>query len=281
VSTPTASNSAKNVFTTRKIQTPEVITKAIDDLLKTWTRADGEELTEALEVATNARQLSAGFFYRWKFPRGEPQNVIDLWFERRKNWSKELRERLKDRREGLDSALLCTNAAIRFSQAYKGPLPVWESNHLQPWLDVKDSVQPETEAVWLSDFLAEDCARWANENRGIVWYEYGALGARIAKLSGLPQHAGGQGAEGRILAERGDRSLIVSIKAHGTGRDGLQRLFDHQLIANSPSSGATWEQLLGRLHRIGQQRNGTHRSLSAHQTGLRSAGRRAVTGGIH
>ena len=42
------------------------------------------------------------------------------------------------------------------------------------------------------------------------------------------------------------------MKAHGTGRDGLQRVFSRQLVVCSPSSGDTWEQLLGRLHRVGQ-----------------------------
>jgi hypothetical protein len=60
-------------------------------------------------------------------------------------------------------------------------------------------------------------------------------------------------AESRLRAEKGDRSIVASIKAHGTGRDGLQYIFSKNLVANPPSSGATWEQLLGRTHRVGQR----------------------------
>jgi hypothetical protein len=49
----------------------------------------------------------------------------------------------------------------------------------------------------------------------------------------------------------GKRSIVASIKAHGTGKN-LQ-MFSRNLIANPPSNGAEYEQLIGRTHRYGQQ----------------------------
>ncbi len=234
---------------------PAKVEAALDDLRSRWVRGDGEELIQALDVARCAKELACGFYYRWIFPRGEARAVIDRWLSVRKSWHKELREKLKFRRENLDSPLLCEQAAKRFFDRYKGPLPVWETEFYKEWLEVKDTVQPQTEAVWIDDFLARDCASWGAKERGVIWYEHEAFGLKVSELSGLPKHAGGLGAEAKILGEKGDRSIVASIKAHGTGRDGLQRLFNAQLVANPPTSGATWEQLLGRLHRIGQEKD--------------------------
>ncbi len=233
---------------------PVHLAAQIDELRAGWVRPDGEELVDMLAVARSARELACGFFYRWKFPRGEPEPLILEWLAARKAWHKELREKLRYRREHLDSPLLCARAAIRANQAppYEGDLPVWKAETWPAWLAIRDKVQPESEAVWVDDYLARDAAEWARTTRGVVWYEHAAFGKRVADIAGLPLHAGGQGAEERILAEDGSRSIVASIHAHGTGRDGLQRVFAAQLVANPPSSGATWEQLLGRLHRIGQ-----------------------------
>ena len=231
---------------------PDKLAVMLDNLRASWTRPDGEELIDILSAARSARELAMGFFYRWIFPKGEPADVIDRWFDVRKAWHKELREKLKRRREHLDSPLLLENAARRFETGYKGELPVWESEHFATWQTVRATVEPETQAVWVDDYLARDAAQWATANKGVVWYAHKAFGERVAEIAGLPLHGGGVGAEARILSERGNRSIVASIQSHGTGRDGLQKLFNQQLIANPPSSADAFEQLLGRLHRIGQ-----------------------------
>jgi hypothetical protein len=130
--------------------------------------------------------------------------------------------------------------------------PEWDSLFWPAWRDIKGRVVYETRASRLDPYLAQDAADWARENRGIVWYESAEFGKWIAQLSGLAQHTGGPDAAALLARETGERSIICSIKAHGTGRDGLQRLFDDQLVAQPPASPTNWEQLLGRLHRIGQ-----------------------------
>lgn len=251
---------------------PPAIRVALRDLRGAWVRPDGEELVEPIEVLRCALQLAGGFYYRWRFPLidGEAQRVetIEEWLAARKAWRREVRDRLKQRDEHLDSPDLCSNAAQR---AWSLPehecpaglsplwyrksdgLPMWRAHTYPRWLRAMGTIRYETEAVRLDDFLARDAAAWATQNRGVVWYSQRAFGAWVAEISGLPMFGGGKKNIARLAKERGRTSIICSIKSHGTGRDGLQRLFDDQLIANPPSSGTEWEQLLGRLHRIGQR----------------------------
>jgi hypothetical protein len=252
---------------------PAAVTAALADVRATNARPDGEILLDALSSSRCARELACGFYYRWEFPRGESVRLIDEWLATRKAWRKELRAKLAAREPHLDSPLLCTRAAARawgdeaipvvddegndtadpsFAVTSPREVPLWRAKEWPAWRDIRNEVQPVSVAVRLDPFLAEHAARWALENRGIVWYDKREFGAWVAELSGLPMHGGGADAEQRIAQERGERSIVVSIPSHGTGRDGLQRLYADQLIANPSASATTWEQLLGRLYRVGQ-----------------------------
>lgn len=232
---------------------PEDIRKALRVLRDTSSRPDGEEFFDMMQVARCARELASGFYYFWRYPRGEPEDLILKWFDVRKCWHKELRERLKRPKEHLDSEQLCKHAAQRYIDGYEGDLPVWDSEFYAPWKAIKDLVVPTPDVHWIDDYLARDAAEWAVKNRGVVWYEHDAFGRRVAELAGLPCHGGGPDAGRLIAEERGDRSIVASIKAHGTGRDGLQLLYTQCLFASPPPSGDLWEQVIGRLHRIGQR----------------------------
>lgn len=218
-------------------------------------RPDGEELVEAVEVAACLRQLAAGFFYRWKYPRGEPEALILEWFAKRQAWNRELRGKLEHARDLLDSPALCAAASERFEQGYTGELPTWASNTWAKWRDIAPAVEPVPEAVWLDDFLAADAVKFGLEAPGIIWYGHGAWGRRVASLGKFPLFGGGAEASRAIMQERGDRTIVASIKAHGTGKN-LQA-FSRALVGNPPADGGTWEQLLGRLHRQRQEKDVT------------------------
>lgn len=263
---------------------PHELSIMLDNVREIQQRPDGEELITPLEISKCARELACGFYYKRIYPEATdeelaPGGLVDTWELRRALYRREVRERLKDRREHLDSPYLCQLAAMRYhGDIARGGvveivdeesgelvrvdtthLPVWKSDHWPAWRDIKDKVKPDKETVRVDDYLARDSAQWAHENRGIVWYDKTAFGIWVAELSGLPMYGGGANGGGLLdpmsghIVERGDRSIILSIKAHGTGRDGLQMLFWNQLVANPPSSSASWEQLLGRLHRIRQR----------------------------
>jgi len=228
-----------------------------------------EVLVEKFEVTAAAKEVAAGFYNFWAFPkhpcscptdatskqRCDQCQLIDEWFLRRKAWNKELRNRLMRPAPHLDSSALCANAAERAwrNPPYDGGLPVWSAETWQLWAEIKDKVESDPRHKWIDEYLAQDAANWALEHTGIVWYHSRAFGKKVSQLAGIPFHDGGDGAEARILAEKGDRSIVASISSHSEGRDGLQFKFCKQLVAEPPSSGKGWDQLLGRLAREGQE----------------------------
>jgi len=282
VSTTQGAVDASIVISERHVSTPKYISQILAVVRETMVRPDGEELVDALSVQACARQLACGFYYRWRFPKGEPEALILKWFAARKAWHKELREKLKTGREHLDSPFLCTNAAIRHYDRYDGPLPTWKAETWPAWHAIRDSVYHETEPVWVDDFLVADAAEWARKHKGVLWYEHNAFGRKVAALAGLPLYGGGGDAlclptdtpEVRAKAavvETGARSVILSIPSYYQGLDGLQYLFSHQLVANPPASGDAWEQLLGRLHRTGFPGDEMHTLIYRHTDEYRDA----------
>lgn len=253
---------------------PAVVEEALDRLRNDWVRPDEEEIIDALAWFRCARELACGFFYRWKFTHGETTAEIDEWKEARKLWRKEIRGMLMRPKPHLDSPQLLAHAAARAHDGRHGSpprgkdvwwvpgpsgeeVPCWHAEHWPRWCAARPLVnrgrKPDTEPVRLHPYLAEDAARWAHENRGIVWYSKTDFGVWVSELGELPLHGGGPGALERILKEDGSRSICAAIKSHGEGRDELQYRWHRQLVAHPPSGAAAWEQLLGRLHRPGQK----------------------------
>ena len=264
-------------------QVPAQVLEALRGVRASWQRPDGEELTDAISKAAVCRQLAAGFFYRWIWPRGESKEVIRAWLDARREWHRELRERLKTSREHLDSPLLLTRAAVRWHDGFveiledkriehpphtKHPL-TWRAESFPRWREVRDTAEPQTEAVWISEYLARDCIGWALDEPGIVWYDHAAFGEKLSALSGIPFFGPGPQASSAILAENGKRSIIASVKAHGTGKN-LQA-WSRNLIANPPSDGGAWEQLLGRTHRQGQTADEVIAEVYLHTEELKEA----------
>jgi hypothetical protein len=255
---------------------PEKIRDLIQNLRATWTRPDGEELVEAPMVDLAARTLACGFYYRWRFPGKPSLELVEEWFAARKAWNRELREKLKFPREHMDSEELVTNAARRFHAGYRGDLPTWASEHWPRWEEVKDKVPHESEAVWVDDYLVHDAVAWAQANCGVVWYEYTAFGQAVAEAGKIPLYTGGKKAAEEVVLEKGDRSVVVSRPSHGVGRDRLQFAFSEQLVANPPSDGGIWEQLLGRLHRQGQEADEVRADVYRHCPEFRESVDRAL-----
>lgn len=274
--------------------TPQNVRDAMRLVENESQRPDGEELQTGLEISAVMRRLSAGFYYRWRFPRGETPETIELWRARRKSWRKEVRDTLKGNAENLDSPSLLEHAAERWHLGYVspdatyppktrgGPRLTFESIHWPNWAAVKGTVEPQTEAVWLSEWLAADAAKWAAEQVGIVWFQHDAFAKAVvieARKLGLklPHYGGGKLASLEILAEKGDRSILASMKAHGTGKN-LQ-MFSRALIANPPSASDAWEQVIGRIHRTGQKASevtiDVYRHSEEYRTAIRQAQARA------
>ena len=244
---------------------PKLVQMYLGDLRASSIRPDGEELLTALETAECAMQLAMGFYYRWIYPRCEfprDEELVTEWKATRKAFFREVRAKLKNLDEHMDSPRLVMNAAERFYglRPKKSGLPVWEAKTFPAWHKIRGMVYAETEAVCFDDYLVQDIARWAQENRGIVWYEHDAIGEWVSRLTGLPKYGGGKKAKAAMLGdpkagttgEDGSRSIICSVQAHGTGTNGLQHRFKDCLMLHIAPDPNAVEQTLGRLHRPGQ-----------------------------
>ena len=243
-------------FAVRKPPTmPAEVREALDNVRAKEQRPDGEELVDAMEVAAVAKQVAAGFYLFWRYPHAaeidfEVGGLIDTWFNLRQEWNRELRETLKHRKEHMDSPKLVRDAAIRGGEGYKGALPTWRSDCWAPWAEIQDKVLPVTAVKWISHWLMEDAAAWGHEAPGIIWYSNAAVGHAIADIGKFPQYGPGDNAATGIARELGNRTIVASIAAHGTGRN-LQS-FNRNHIVQLPSDTGTFEQLIGRSHRSGQ-----------------------------
>lgn len=209
----------------------------------------------------------------------------------------------------LDSPKLCENAARRAQEDPSPPtgfsvycancreewpcgkathLPAWRSTHWKLWSEIEDKVPHDQRVRWIGHdlpeaqdpethpgyYLARDTVKWAKENTGVVWYQTIAYGQKVAQLGKLPYHGGGPDGEEAIRAERGDRSIIVSLKSWGKGLDGLQHYFWKQFWPEMPSSNKVMEQGLGRLLRRGQKSDSVFSEYYAHVVEFREALRR-------
>lgn len=259
---------------------PEEIRKHLANLRRKpdnggWKRPDGEEFQDDAQVAACARQLAEGCWLYWHFPRGEPDDVIDLWFKCRQNYNREVRSQLFRATTHMDSPKLLENAAARWfdggcTGCSRGPEqfhatdcrekeshPLWESSTFLKWREVEDTVVHESRVKWESDWLLKDAAEWALETPGIVWTDRPAFAHRLAKMTGLRYYGGGDEANEEITVEfaeergRSAKSIICSVNSNKKGKN-LQFAFNRSLIISFPSTNDVVEQLIGRTLRPGQ-----------------------------
>jgi hypothetical protein len=231
------------------------------------------------------------------------KEVIEKWRAARKKWRSEVNYKCKDKIEFLDSPQLIEHAAERWHRGYKfnnhgvvqefppftrnGPRTVFESEHWPLWTELRKTVENVRQAVWITDsegvevgrWLAQDAAQWALTHKGILWYQHEAFAAAVSKAAKeigleLPWYGGGKQASADIILEKGDRSILASIKAHGTGKN-LQYAFSDNLILNVPSDPRTWEQTIGRTYRQGQPRDVVRVEVYRHTPDYRDAIRMA------
>lgn len=200
----------------------------LDGVRRDWTDPQGDPLMLAVDVWRVTRQVALGFWYRWN---PAPPTA---WREARSAWRTFVRETLAHSRT-IDSEL----------QLWRRCLDDDGPAEFRCWRDTKTSFIPHVEAVWVDDDVVDVCAKWLRDDDGIAWVEHIAFGERLAERAGVPYFGAD---DNRIVDHHG--SCVASIRAHGTGKN-LQR-WSRNLVTSPPTSGQTWEQLLGRTHRHGQ-----------------------------
>ena len=249
-----------------------LIQATLERVVSMWERPDGELLTYGLEIARVTKHVRLGGFYRWVWPQSVSAEARTAWLTARKDFRKELREFLQHGSQpGLDSPHLVEMAIRRGDVTF---------DFYASWAEERDAMramlggnpEPPTEWVWVSKAVAEHARdlALAAEQPLVVWTGTAAVGQEIARLCELPWYGAGEDAARDILAEKGDRCAVASIRAQGTGKN-LQA-WSSALVLDCPPSGAIMEQLLGRHHRSGQAADAvTFRVLSSFKTELKTA----------
>lgn len=234
-----------------QVQVPDDVQKGLTGTRVTW-KVGEEELVTALEHAAALAQLGNGFFYRWVWPNGE-KNVE--WLEARSLWRREVREKLKRAAPKLDSPFLLQEAAERYriwdeaGRPKPRPEYLWDSVAWEGWRELRHLPAPAVEPVWVSDFLVDRAIAWGRKKResgAIIWYQFRAIGQRIAEKGGFPLY--GAGADAGLATEK---VIVCSVQAQGTGKN-LQHHYAESLILSLQPNGEIFEQLVGRTHRDGQ-----------------------------
>lgn len=288
----------------RKLDVPDIVLEMLAKLAITWETPNGDLITEAVDLWRHARELCCGFWYRW-----DPAPPRD-WLDARKAWKQHVRETLKHNRRKLDTELQVWNeiagkhgqpkaprlkptddedltvediekikkANARKQAKHESELAEWRVN-VDPdhcfwckWLTLRRTFKINNVAEWVDDFAIRDAAKWLDEVGGIVWTEHTQWAERLAQVTGVRFFGPGKKANIEILTHIGP--MIASIKAHGEGKN-LQHHHNTSLVVAPPSSGKTWEQLLGREHRPGQPEDEVIYEVYRHAEELRASIKKA------
>lgn len=213
---------------------PEMV-EHFQRLRSKWETPSGEEFSEASDLWRHAREMACGFYYRWDPP------APPAWREARSAWKKFAREILAHSKK-LDTEM-------QVAQKYK------DEQVYRNWVAIRDTFKPNPVPVWLSDAVLKFCAEWAEKSKGIVWVEHRHFGFKLAEMTGLPYFANlGIDPKTKKFIEDHKGPCIASVESNKEGRN-LQYLWHKNLIVSCAPTGDTYEQLIGRTHRHGQDQD--------------------------
>lgn len=249
VSTADPDVSASLTIREMPVDVPQPIQEAFEKMRDTWETPSGDLIMTGIEFAAHIAELVNGFYYRWQWPN----DVVDYeWLDARKAWRKFVRETIK--KSGTAAVLgyhYDTEQQVA-SAVLSGKLPCPDQEY-QNWRAIRKRVSPETEAVWVSEYMVDVAVQWLQRphgphEAGIVWTEHRALLEKLReRIAPLGLRAYGAGEQDIIFETK---SCVASIDAHGEGKN-LQEHHARMLYLAIPATPKTWEQSLGRCHRQG------------------------------
>jgi len=246
--------SASLLMTPLEAEVPESVSAVMREVEKTWQAPNGDELEDGFAKARVMRQVVCGFYYYWDWSPAPWNGVPDKdWLVTRSAWHKAVRETLQSKLavEGFDSPILLARACAR-----KVPIvPVKLMAAWEAWLPHRSKRTPPTLATWIDPYLVDDAAAWVakQEDPPLVWYGHRVFGEALAIATGAAHFGDGPEAAKAITNIKDPIPAIVSMAAHGGGRN--MQAWGCQIVATPLSNGARFEQLLGRTHRSGQMRD--------------------------
>ena len=189
-------------------------------------------------MALAKRCLRMGFYYRAVWPDGE---VDTEWLRARSAWHRVVTHYLRYAgRAGLDSPALIEQHA-REGRMNPAVQLAWGA-----WAKVKDRPGPTPEAVWIDDAPLRHALLHALDShpRAVIVYQSHAVEERLCALGWAVYGAGSD------TPPDTEDFPAVSLNVHGKGKN--MQSWPSMMVLEAPASGAVWEQLIGRIHRPGQ-----------------------------
>lgn len=218
----------------------------------------GEIILGPTDLWRHVRELALGFYYRW-----DPSAPID-WLIPRRMWGVALRHILGTNHRGLDSELPVKRAVERGE--YDGKFVIDNGRKVfeesidelySAWKAVEKDFVPNTVPVWLDDSVLRFVMKRMDENPDeIVWTEHVAFAERLAELTGAPYYSrkGVDAKTKRSIMQHDVKKHGAAIASIATCGEGFNlQAWNKGLIVSGPPNGGALEQLLGRMHRDGQE----------------------------
>ena len=251
VATESPSAQASILISELPVKPPKVVEDAFAKMRSEWLTPGGDVIMTALELAAHLMELACGFYYRWVWPN----DVVDQeWLDARKAWRKYVRETIKASGTArVEHQVFDTEQQVASACAQGRLRPPLDEYNV--WRGIRGRTKPETEPVWISDYLVDAAVAWLKKphevgQAGLVWTEHRALLERLRpRVEALGLHAYGAGQHDVIYETK---SCVVSIDAHGEGKN-LQTHHSRNLYLCPLPNAKTAEQSIGRTHRQGQK----------------------------
>lgn len=262
ICTTSPSCDADITITAVKPEHDSVIEDAIELLEEEYMLPNGLEIVDALHFHRVRGQISMGFYYVWDWPDGQED---EDWVSARREWWRACREYLKTySREGCDSPFLVEE----YVREKRRPAPLLEA--LEAWDAQRHKPPPPRKPVWLDYGPLLWALSWAAKQEGgaILWFSSRAVGEMLQAF-GVPTFWEG------VPNKEVSGIVALSIRVYHEGKNFLTP-WDNQLILQPPSSGAVWEQLLGRTYRPGQESTHVKASVYYHVSPCHDAMRNAL-----
>jgi hypothetical protein len=213
-----------------KIQ-DEGLKEVLAKLRSAWVLPDDRPICDALEYSRHMRELSCGFYYRWK------EEPPDAWAAARKAWRQFVNRAMA---KGLDTEMQVAAACTRGLDS---------GGAYQDWRAIRDTYRLITEAVWISDEVVKAVIDIVGRSSTapLVWAGHVAALERLGALSGWRVFGAGSGADLEAHVRASTEPVICSINACADGFNLQAR--NTSIVLGWPRAGKTAEQLMGRTHR--------------------------------
>lgn len=209
-------------------------------LRESYQTPDGETFTEPQKLWQYLRQCSLGFWYRL-----DPKPPEE-WKLARKAWGQFCRDIIGQGREGLDTelqvALACSQGKVRDSGLHAR------------WKEVRPIYDPEKNKhiEWFDYSAVDFIEKWLREEKGLIATPFIALGQELRKRGWPYFHAQATDPKFGSINTFAGGPAAISAESVKEGFN-LQDRWNKMLIVGGIGDHVLLEQLIGRIHRSGQE----------------------------